>query len=169
MSSALNVIAGPNLGVPGSGQLATIPHPRGDGWEPDQLSALADTGVTVLVSALTAAEQQRLGFAGTAATAARLGVDFVPFPVAEGAIPRDEAAKVVGLAARLATHVRAGHFVATQCFGGIGRSTLLACTTLVLLGIAPGEALRRVTGGGTDMPVTRDWLHDLSTHRAVHL
>ena len=163
MTAALHVIAGM-----GSGQLATIAHPRGDGWEPEQLSALADTGVTVLVSALTTTEQQRLGLGETAAEAAKLGVDFVPFPIGEGAVPRDEAAKVVGLAARLAAHVRAGRFVVTQCFGGIGRSTLLACTTLVLLGIAPSEALRRVTGG-SEMPITRDWLHDLSHQRATHL
>ncbi|WP_433297104.1 hypothetical protein ACQP2F_40110 [Actinoplanes sp. CA-030573] len=156
MKATLQVIAGM-----GAGQLATIAHPRGDGWDADELTELAGDGVTVLVSALTLAEQQRMGFGGTTETAARLGVDFVPFPVAEGAIPRDEAAKVVGLAGRLAAHVRAGRFVATQCFGGIGRSTLLACTTLVLLGIAPGEALRRVSGD-SEMPVTRDWLHDLS-------
>jgi protein-tyrosine phosphatase len=152
----------------GSGQLATIAHPRGDGWPAERLSELADTGVTVLVSALTTTEQQRLGLGGTAAAAAKLGVEFLSFPIAEGGLPRDEAAKVVGLAGRLAAHVRAGRFVATQCFGGIGRSTLLACTTLVLLGIGPGDALRRVTGG-SEMPVTRDWLHELAVHRAVHL
>jgi protein-tyrosine phosphatase len=163
MRASLHVIAGL-----GSGQLATIAHPRGDGWEADELSALADTGVSVLVSALTNVEQQRLGLGGTAATAAALGVDFVSFPAAEGGIPREEAARVVGLAGRLAAQVRAGRFVATQCFGGVGRSTLLACTTLVLLGIAPGEALRRVTGG-SEMPITRDWLYELSAHRATHL
>jgi protein-tyrosine phosphatase len=162
MRAPLHVIAGL-----GSGQLATIAHPRSDGWETDELSTLADSGVTVLVSALTTVEQQRMGLAGTAATAAALGLDFISFPAADGAL-REEAARVVGLAGRLATHVRAGRFVATQCFGGVGRSTLLACTTLVLLGIAPGDALRRVTGG-SDMPVTRDWLYELSAHRAAHL
>jgi protein-tyrosine phosphatase len=163
MKAPLHVIAGL-----GSGQLATIAHPRGDDWETDELSALADTGVSVLVSALTATEMRRLGLGGTAATAAAVGVDFVSFPTADGGIPREEAAKVVGLARRLSEQVRAGRFVATQCFGGIGRSTLLACTTLVLLGIAPGDALRRVTGG-SEMPVTRDWLYELSAHRATHL
>jgi len=58
--------------------------------------------------------------------------------------------------------VRAGRFVVTQSFGGIGRSTLLACTTLALLGIAPGDALRRVTAGAEDEPVHRDWLHEFA-------
>jgi hypothetical protein len=156
MRPALHVIAGP-----GPGQLATIAHPRTDPWPAEHLAALGRTGVHVLVSALTTAEHHRLGFGGTAATAAAAGVEFVAFPVADGGIPREEAAKVIGLAGRLATHVRSGRFVVTQCFGGVGRSTLLACTTLVLLGIAPGEALRRVTGG-TDMPITRDWLFEFA-------
>jgi protein-tyrosine phosphatase len=163
MKASLHVIAGR-----GSGRLATIAHPRGDDWAAEQLSALAETGVTVLVSALTAVEQQRMGLAGTAATAAELGVEFVPFPAADAGALREEAARVVVLAARLAAQVHAGRFVATQCFGGVGRSTLLACTTLVLLGIAPGDALRRVTGG-SEMPVTRDWLHEFSVHHATHL
>lgn len=163
MRAPLHVIA--DLG---SGRLATIAHPRADGWETDELTALADSGVSVLVSALTAAEQQRMGLTGAVATAAALGLEFVAFPAADGGALRDEAARVVVLAGRLAAHVHAGRVVATQCFGGVGRSTLLACTTLVLLGIAPGEALRRVAGG-SEMPVTRDWLYEFSVHRATHL
>jgi protein-tyrosine phosphatase len=156
MSAPLHVIAGP-----GPGQLATIAHPRADAWPAEQLTALAVAGVNVLVSALTSAEHHRLGFGGTAAAAASVGVEFIPFPGADGALPREEAAKVVGLAGRLAANVRAGRFVVTQCFGGVGRSTLLASTTLVLLGISPAEALHRAAGD-SEMPVTRDWLHDFA-------
>ena len=162
MRAALHVIAGP-----GPGQLATIAHPRGDAWPTEHLSALARAGVDLLVSALTAAEQHRLGFGDTATEAAAYGLEFLPYPVADGGIPREEAAKVVGLAGHLAAQVRAGRFVVTQCFGGIGRSTLLACTTLVLLGIPPGDALSRVTGG-SDMPITRDWLHDFAVSHGGH-
>jgi len=154
MNAVLNVITGP---MPG--QLATIAHPRADAWPAGRLSALARTGVDVLVSALTAAEQHRLGFDLTAAATAA-GLAFLPFPAGEG---REEAAQVIGLAGRLAAQVRGGRFVAIQCFGGIGRSTLLACTTLVLLGIPPGEALRRASNGA-EMPITRDWLADFANH-----
>jgi len=156
MRAALHVIAGP-----GPGQLATIAHPRADAWPVEQFGALARAGVNVVVSALTLTEQQRLGIGDTATVAAAYGLDFVSFPVPDGGVPRDEAVQVVALAGRLAGQVRAGRFVVTQCFGGIGRSTLLASTTLVLLGIAPGEALSRVTGG-SDLPITRDWLFDFA-------
>jgi protein-tyrosine phosphatase len=163
MTAALHVIAGH-----GTGQLATIAHPRNDAWSPEQLGALADAGVSVLVSALTSGEQQGLGFGETADAAAEVGMDFMAFPTADDSIPRDEATKVILLAGRLAANVRAGRLVVTQCFGGVGRSTLLACTTLVLLGVGPSEALRRVTGG-SETPITRDWLYELAHQRTTQI
>lgn len=159
MRPALHVIA-----ERGPGQLATIAHPRGDAWPAERLSALAAAGVTVLVSALTAAEQHRLGLGDTAAEAERVGVEFVAYPFEDGGPQRDEAAKVVELARRLAAQVDGGRFVVTQCFGGLGRSTLLACTTLVLLGVSPAEALHRARGE-VETPVTRDWLYDVAASR----
>ncbi|WP_211192166.1 hypothetical protein [Actinoplanes sp. TBRC 11911] len=161
MRPALHVIAGP-----GPGQLATIAHPRSEPWPAENLAALARSGVQVLVSALTSAEQHQLGFGGTAEAAAAVGVEFVPFPVADGGIPREEAAKAIALARRLATYVRSGRFVVTQSFGGVGRSTLLACTTLVMLGIAPGDAIRRVMKN-PNMSITSDWLFDFAAAHPV--
>jgi hypothetical protein len=161
MRPALHVIAGP-----GPGQLATIAHPRSEPWPAENLAALARSGVQVLVSALTSAEQQQLGFGGTAEAAAAVGVEFVPFPVADGGIPREEAAKAIALARRLAGYVRSGRFVVTQSFGGVGRSTLLACTTLVMLGIAPGDAVRRVIQN-PDMSIARDWLFEFAAAHPV--
>jgi hypothetical protein len=165
MTPTLHVISGPPPGPGPAGRLAIIAHPRADPWPADYLTELAAAGVNLLVSALTAAEQQRLGFGGAGAEAHGLGLEFLPFPAAEGTPPREEAARVIGLSGRLAANVRAGRFVAAQCFGGIGRSTLLASMTLVLLGVPPSEALRRVTGDA-EMPVTRDWLHDFAAQRA---
>jgi protein-tyrosine phosphatase len=162
MKPALHVIA-----KLGPGQLATIAHPRPAAWPADLLHALASAGVQVLVSALSAAEQHRMGLDGTAEAAAATGLEFVSFPAAEGSIPRQEATRVVGLARRLAAQVRTGQFVVTQCFGGVGRSTLLACTTLALLGIPPGDALRRVTGDDAGLPVTRDWLAEFADHHGA--
>lgn len=159
MRPALHVIADR-----GPGQLATIAHPRGDAWPAERLSALAAAGVTVLVSALTSAELHGLGLDGTAAQAGRVGVEFVAFPAADAGPPRAEAAEVVGLARRLAAQVDDGRFVVTQCFAGLGRSTLLACTTLVLLGVSPAEALRRARGEAA-APVARDWLYDVAASR----
>jgi hypothetical protein len=142
MAPALHVIAGP-----GPGQLATMAHPVHEPWSPQELGALAKAGVQVLVSSADPGPDTA-------------GIEVVPFPVSAGspaADPRQEANQVVALAIRLAREVRAGRFVVTQSAPDNGRSTLLASMTLALLGIRPGEALRRTAPGGA---VTQDWLHD---------
>jgi protein-tyrosine phosphatase len=167
MRPALHVVA-----WPGPGRLATMAHPRGGAWLADEMSGLARSGVDVFVSALTWEEDRRLGLTEVAAAAAAAGVEFVSFPIADRGVPRAQDvqdADVLALGIRLAAHVRAGRFVVTQCFAGIGRSTLLACATLVMLGIGPQEALRMVADArGLPVPDTeaqRHWLYEFAaTH-----
>jgi protein-tyrosine phosphatase len=193
MRPALHVIA-----WPGPGRLATMAHPRGGAWLADEMAGLAWSGVDVLVSALTSDEERRLNLHGVAQAAAHAGIEYVPFPIADRGVPRDSypvagamprdlhradrrtagsplAARnqdVVALGVRLAAHVRAGRFVVTQCFAGIGRSTLLAGTTLIMLGVGPETALRMV-GEARGLPVPdteaqRRWLYDFAaTHGGV--
>ncbi|MFF0377076.1 hypothetical protein [Actinoplanes missouriensis] len=145
MAPALHVIAGP-----GPGQLATMAHPSGDPWSATELGALARAGVQILVC--------------TNATGDTAGIELIPFPGTTEPPKREEATEMVALAARLAQDVRAGCFVVTESSSGTGRSTLLAVMTLVLLGVSPGEALRRI-GGRATAEVPRNWLHDfVSTH-----
>ncbi|MEU4619187.1 hypothetical protein AB0G04_04300 [Actinoplanes sp. NPDC023801] len=157
MAPALHVIAGP-----GPGQLATMAHPVHEPWTPQELGALAKAGVQVLVSSAEPGPDTA-------------GIEVVPFPTSTGSAPppdtgspapgasssaaagQQEAHEVVALAIRLAREVRAGRFVVTQAAPDNGRSTLLATMTLTLLGIRPGEALRRTAPNGE---VTPDWLHD---------
>jgi protein-tyrosine phosphatase len=144
------------------------------------MTGLAELGVDVLVSALTDDEQRRMGLVDIAAAAAAAGVEYISFPIPDRGVPRDfdlgnrlgaPEADIVALGVRLAAHVRAGRFVVTQCFAGIGRSTLLAGATLVMLGAGPQEALRLVSQArGLPVPDTeaqRAWLFEFAaTHGA---
>lgn len=168
MRPALHVIA-----WPGPGRLATMAHPRGGARLADEMAGLARAGVDVFVSALTWEEDRRLGLTQVAAAARAAGVEFVSFPIADRGVPRAQDiagdSDVVALGVRLAAHVRAGRFVVTQCFAGIGRSALLACATLVMLGIGPENALRMVSQArGLPVPDTeaqRHWLYEFAaTH-----
>jgi len=168
MGPALHVIA-----WPGPGRLATMAHPRGGPWLADEMAGLARAGVDVFVSALTWEEDHRLGLTEVAAAAAAAGIVFTSFPIADRGVPRVQDiagdTDVVALGVRLAAHVRAGRFVVTQCFAGIGRSTLLACATLVMLGVGPQESLRMVSQArGLPVPDTeaqRHWLYEFAaTH-----
>ncbi|GIF35316.1 hypothetical protein Aut01nite_83020 [Actinoplanes utahensis] len=127
-------------------------RPLDEPWSPQELGALARAGVQVLVSVSDPGPDTA-------------GIEVVPFPAGAGS-PREtrqEANQVVSLAIRLAREVRAGRFVVTQSAADNGRSTLLATMTLALLGIRPGEALRR-TGDPTPV-VAPDWLHEfVATH-----
>ncbi|MEU8236619.1 hypothetical protein AB0C07_00050 [Actinoplanes missouriensis] len=145
MAPALHVIAGP-----GPGQLATMAHPSDEPWSATELGALARAGVQILVCTTKATDTA--------------GIELIPYPESTDPPKREEATAMVALAARLAQDVRAGRFVVTESSAGTGRSTLLAVMTLVLLGISPGEALRRI-GDRTTAEVPRNWLHDfVSTH-----
>lgn len=150
----------------GPGRLATMAHPRGGDRLAGEMAALAEAGVDVLVSALTGDEEQRLGLTGVAEAAAGCGIEHVSFPIADRGLPSDD---VLALGVRLAAHVRAGRFVVTHCFAGIGRSTLLAGVTLVMLGLGPRHALEMIAEArGRPVPDTETQRHWLYEFAAVH-
>ena len=129
--------------TPTAGRLATMAHPRGGGWLADDMAAMAKLGVTVLVSALTDDEYDRLALGGVADAAEAAGLEYVQFPIVDRGVP--EPAEVTRLADRLATDLLAGRSIVIHCWGAIGRSSLLAAATLVRLGAAPTEAWRRIS------------------------
>jgi protein-tyrosine phosphatase len=145
-------------------------HPRGGPCLADEMAGLARAGVDVFVSALTWEEDRRLGLTEAADAAREAGIEFLSFPIDDRGVPRAQDIEgdsdVVALGIRLAAHVRAGRFVVTQCFAGIGRSTLLAAITLVMLGVGPEPALRLVSEArGLPVPDTaaqRDWLYEFA-------
>jgi protein-tyrosine phosphatase len=144
------------------GRLATMRRPRGGDDLDQEMFELRAAGVDVLVSALCDEEYGWAGLAREADAAAAAGLEFVSFPIVDGSIP-DESSAVAALADRMAEHLRGGRFVATHCWAGIGRSSLLAGTALIRLGLSPGEAWRRIrTARGIpvpDNPIQESWLH----------
>lgn len=155
----------------GPGRLATMSHPRGGDWLRDEMSALVDADVDVLVSALTSEESDRLALTQEREAAQAAGITFVPFPIPDRGVPEPGPA-AIELAIRLAAHVRAGRFVVTHCFAGIGRATLLAGATLVTLGAGPAHALHLIaTARGLHVPDTdaqREWLFDFAAAHACY-
>jgi hypothetical protein len=124
-------------------------HPRDQAWSSQELAALARAGVQILVCS----PGHHPGASDSA------GIELVAYPDPDEKAPRKEATEMVALATRLAREVRSGRFVVTQSSAELGRTTLLATMTLTLLGIRPGEALRRI-GAAPGQPVGQDWLHD---------
>jgi protein-tyrosine phosphatase len=151
--------------TPPPGRLATMRRPPGDDLDAE-MSELRAAGVDVLVSALCDEEYRWAGLAREAEAAAAAGLEFVSFPIVDGSVP-DGSEAVAALADRMAEHLRAGRFVATHCWAGIGRSSLLAGAALVRLGLSPAEAWTRIrTARGLpvpDNPIQESWLHTFTT------
>jgi protein tyrosine phosphatase (PTP) superfamily phosphohydrolase (DUF442 family) len=152
------------IDIPAPGRLATMAHPRGGDWLVDEMDALREAGVDVLVSALCDDEYDLLELTAEADTANAAGLDFVSFPIVDTGVPAAAQAAAVGaLANQLSDLVRAGRFVVTHCRAGVGRSSILAGAVLIRLGLTPAEAWRRIRAARglpvPDNPVQEDWLH----------
>jgi protein-tyrosine phosphatase len=116
--------------------------PRGDDWLHDELWALRRGGVHVLVCALPDPELHEVGLAGEAAAARRAGLEFVAIPIVDRSVP--DVDTVLPLLRELVERLGAGEHVVTHCRFGIGRASLLAAALLVLEGVDPEEAWRRL-------------------------
>lgn len=148
----------------GAGRLATMAHPPGGDALPAAMAALADAGAQVLVSALCTDEAEELALTGQPGAAAAAGLEFISFPIIDCTAPPAAALSAVGqLADRLAADVRAGRFVVTHCWAGIGRSSMLAGATLVRLGTDPAQAWQQIRAARglpvPDNPEQERWLY----------
>jgi protein-tyrosine phosphatase len=137
------------------GTLSTLPAPR-----VEELPGLREQGVDVLVSLLPPEQADGLGLAGEQAAAQAAGLDFRSLPIPDFGVP-DRAAAEAPLTA-LAAELAAGKHVAVHCWGGIGRSSLVAAALLVRAGVAADDAWARIAAArGVPVPETdeqRRWV-----------
>ncbi len=123
--------------------LAIVLCPRGDDLLGDELLRIKQSGIQTLVSMLESWEADSLGLTEEGALAARLGLDFLSYPIPDTHVPKNSAsfrAFVSGLADRL----RTGERIGIHCRGSIGRATVAAACTLIKLGWQPKVALLAV-------------------------
>ncbi len=150
---------------PWTGQLAIVPRPRGGEWLDDELHALKDAGFDVVLSLLTREEAQDLGVSTESLASAKHRIKFVSFPIPDLGVPHSGSATREFLN-RLLGELRTGKHVAIHCRQGIGRSGLIAASLLVMAGLDPAMAFRRVSDArGLEVPETseqRDWVVALS-------
>lgn len=123
--------------------LAIVLRPHGDELLEDELRRIKRGGIQTLVSMLESWEAESLGLAEEGALAARLGLNFLSYPIPDGHIPRD-AASFRGFAGGLADRLRGGERIGIHCRGSIGRATVAAACALIELGWQPGAALTAV-------------------------
>ncbi len=118
------------VGIDAGRRIAIVPRPRGGDWLEDELLAIKEAGVDVLVSMLTPEERGELGLDEEAELCRRVGLEFRPFPVNDRETP-ESAAEVRRVVSELRRELDAGRTVATHCRASIGRSSLVLACLLV--------------------------------------
>lgn len=142
------------------GRISTMPHPAGGGELSATMASLRARGTDILVSALTPKEQTDLHLADERAAAEAAGMEFHSLPIGDFGIPdRDE---ITPILTHLLERLHGGAHLVVHCWAGIGRSSLLAASLLVLDGVEPDEAWRLISDArGVTVPETdeqRAWI-----------
>ncbi len=148
---------------PWQGRLAVSPRPRGGEWLEDEIRAWSQLGIDVVVSLLAQDEIKELYLNEEAELCRTRNISYISFPIEDRNVPisRSEA---VNLICELHLLLSKGHCIVIHCRGGIGRSGLLAGSLLVVSGIEPEIAIRRVSDArGFSVPETAEqirWVKD---------
>jgi protein-tyrosine phosphatase len=143
-------------------QLAIIPRPRGDDWLQDEMLALREAGVNVVVSMLEDEESAELGLRDEESAAARAGILFVNFPIPDRNVPADSQRFAEFLTA-LEKQIATGKRVGIHCRACIGRSSVVAVSLLIRSGVLSEKAWAQVSvARGFPVPDTneqRSWVN----------
>ncbi len=137
-------------------RVAIVPRPRGGDWLEDELRAIKEAGVDVLVSMLTPPERGELGLDNEAATSRQVGLEFLSFPVKDRETP-ESTADVRRVVCELRKKLHAGRTVATHCRASIGRSSLMLACLMVDEGWSAAKAFEELSSArGTRVPDTAE-------------
>jgi len=146
-------------------RLGIMARPRGNDWLLNDLQALKQLGVDVIVSALTAEEAEELGLSEEAEACAESGLLFAPFPIEDRSLPGHPAQFDI-LVNQLLAHVRNGKSVVIHCRAGIGRSSLIAACVLIKMGASAERAFQVIEHARgcpvPDTPEQREWVEKYS-------
>src|SRR5215831_12141788 len=141
--------------------LGIMARPRGHDWLPDDLRALKQLGVDVVVSTLTSKEAEELGLFAEAEACAENGLVFVPFPIEDRSLPPHPAQFDI-LVKRLLAYLQDGKSVVIHCRAGIGRSSLIAACVLIRMGASADRAFQVIEHARgcpvPDTPEQRKWV-----------
>jgi protein-tyrosine phosphatase len=135
-------------------------RPRGGDWLADEMSALRDAGVDILVSMLSQQEMDELDLTEEASAARTAGVRFVSLPTPDRGLPQTRAFKA--LVDELVAAMDAGNHVVVHCRMGIGRSSMVAAAVLMARGTRGPDAWAAIASArGLEIPDTeqqRQWV-----------
>ena len=144
------------VGTGTRGRLGILARPRAGDWLEDEMKALRDAGVEILVSLLTPEEETELELEAEKKWCESAAMKFLSFPIDDRGTPdsdREALASINGLESAGSD----GKTVAVHCRMGIGRSSLIAASVMVRLGIDGNVAFERLAASrGLAVPDTEE-------------
>lgn len=143
--------------------LAIVLRPRGDDWLENDLQRIHMAGIQLIVSTVENWEARTLGLAEEGDIAERVGMRFISYPMQDRSTPNDRE-DFTDFVSMLAKRLETGEKIGVHCRGCIGRSTLVAASTLIKRGWPADRALDEIERArGCSVPDTeeqRDWIVD---------
>jgi protein-tyrosine phosphatase len=123
-------------------QLAIVPRPRGGDWLDDEMLALRQAGIDIVVSMIEGPEAAELGLDREEEASARAGIAFINFPIRDRGVP--DLQKFDQFLTNLEKHLADSKRIGVHCRGCIGRATVVAASLLIRSGISPADAWSQV-------------------------
>lgn len=144
---------------------AILTRPRGGEWLMDDIKYLKESGIDVVVSALTFPEEIELGLVEERSACQQLGLHFVSHPIMDRSIPESRRSFITFLN-EVEDHLKSGRRIGVHCRMGVGRSTLILAGVMTKQGIAPNRAWEILEiSRGREVPDTTDqkrWIDDFA-------
>lgn len=146
---------------PWPGRLAISARPRGGDWLEDEIRDWRDAGIEFVVSLLMPDEVSDLNLDREQTVCEANGLRFLSLPIVDRGVPSSES-NASKLIAQLDAELSRGVNINVHCRQGLGRAGMIASSLLIEKGVAPDQAIRRVSKTrGSPVPETseqRDWI-----------
>jgi len=124
----------------GRGRLGTMARPLGGSLLEGQISSWKQANVSIVVSALTDHEMTELELLREPELCLSYGIEFVRFPIADRGLPHS-IAEWTHFIENLSDQIRDQKAVVIHCRMGIGRSSMIALSVMIALGMGLNDAL----------------------------
>jgi len=122
----------------GEKRIGTMARPRGNDWLDDEIKWLKNRSVGCLVSLLEKSEEWDLGLQAEKEICEKWGLEFINFPIQDVTTPKNED-EFIRLSKELANKIKENKKVVIHCRMGIGRSSILAAATMIILGVEAND------------------------------
>jgi protein-tyrosine phosphatase len=125
-------------------QIAIVPRPQGEDLLDNEMLALREARIELVVSLLEKDEAAALGLQQESEAADEAGISFVRFPVPDHKIPTN-LEEFNNFLSGLEQHLSAGIKIGVHCQACIGRSSVVTVSLLIRSGVPHEDAWAQVT------------------------